>query len=528
MEARTSEKQGRRAGPMALALVLIGTGLSATAQAACLAGGYTLDAASLRDVVPHPADPETLYVIQDPNPQDGIALLKSCDGGITWSATSLTSDFYSVSSLAIDPLDGETAYAMTSRGAMVSSDGGITWSETELPGWQLIFGNDGTLYSFDMTNVYKRPPGQPWSSLTPVPATFDVLRPHPVDPNIIHVGQYYSADGGASWQKVRPSHVADVRYSPSDPMKMIATATPALLSADGGVNWSELPLQEFEVFGTTNIAGRVVEFDALDSNTIWLVTLRCGLWRSSDGGVSWRLPMAGLTGSSESCWIGNDYPEVKRFKSSPVAPDRFFAITSDGLFTTDDDGATWVAANGEPGNPEPPPPNPFSGDADLALDLFGLPGTFTPPVTLQFSGTIRHNGPDTAREVTFSVAADVISSSHGVCDGGYCDFGDVAPGTVIQLRMQREVLGGGIGARCTGDVFEISGRVSATTKDPLPDNNGDTVKTTRQNGPALISGCPGEGLLQSESGGGGSFGLPLLLLLLIATITRRPLRKRCV
>jgi hypothetical protein len=304
-------------------------------------------------------------------------------------------------------------------------------------------------------------------------------------------------------------------------MQMIATATPALLSTDGGVNWNELPLEEFEVFQTGAVPGTAVAFDATDSATIWVTTRNCGLWRSSNGGARWQLPMSGITGTSNSCWFSPERPEVKRFKSSPLHADRFFAITSDGLFVTNNDGDAWVEANGQAGNPEPPPPNPFSGNADLELDLFGLPGTFTPPVTLQFSGTIRHNGPDMAREVMFSIPADVVSSSHGVCDGGSCDFGDLAPGTVIQLQLQREVLGGGISARCNGDVFEISGRVTATTNDPAPDNNTDTVSSTRRNGGALISGCPGEGLLQNESGGGGATGYPLLLMLLTAVLTFR-------
>jgi hypothetical protein len=508
----------------ALILLVIGAGVSAPGHAACLASGYTLDSETLYDVVTHPTEVDTLYAIQNPNAQNGIALLKSCDGGVTWSATALTRDFYSVSSLAIDPVNGETAYAITNRGPMVSHDGGITWSETDLPNGRLVFGSDGTLYSYDLTNIQKRPPGQPWTPLTPVPTNFDVLRPHPTDSTRIHVGQYYSVDGGASWQQVFPERVADVRYSPSDPMRMIATATPAVLSTDGGVNWSELPLEEFEVFQTANASGTAVAFDALDSDTIWIATDGCGLWRSSTGGARWQLPMAGLAGAPESCWMGDNRPEIKRLNPSPVDPDRFLAITSDGLFVTTDDGDTWVGANGQAGNPEPPPPNPFSGDADLELDLFGLPGKFAPPVTLQFSGTITHNGPDMAREVTFSVPADSVTSSHGVCDGGSCDFGDVAPGTVIQLKMQREVLGGGISARCTGDVFELSGRVTATTKDPVPGNNADTVSSTRRNGPSIISGCEGEGLLQPE-GGGGSFGFPLLLVLLIAVSTRRSLEK---
>ena len=506
-----------------LALILIGAGASASGHAACLPGGYTLDVETLSDVVLHPTELDTLYAIQSPNTPDGIVLLKSCDSGGVWSATALTSDFYDVYSLAIDPLNGESAYAMTNRGSMVSSDGGNTWSESDVPSGRLVFGSDGTLYSYDLTNIQKRSPGQSnWTTLTPTPTSIAVLRPHPTDPSRLHVGQYYSVDGGTSWHRVFSESVADVRYSSSDPLKMIATATPALLSNDGGVNWSELPLEEFEVFRTGSSQGTTVALDALDSDTIWIVTRACGLWRSSTGGARWQLPMAGLSGSPESCWMGNNYPEVKRFKPSPLDPDRFFAITSDGLFVTTNDGDLWIEANGQAGNPESPPPNPFSGDADLELDLFGLPGTFTPPVTLSLSATIRHNGPDMAREVTFSAPVDSIVSSHGTCDGGSCDFGDLAPGTVIQLQMQREVLGGGISAQCTGDVFEISGQVTATTSDPKLGNNTDTVSSTRQNNASIISRCPGEGLLQPEGdGGGGSLGYPFLFALWISIFTRR-------
>ncbi len=500
----------------ALSFLLICGAMSSATYASCLAGGFALETGELLEVVPHPTEADTLFVLQSTVALDGLALLKSCDNGATWSATALTSDFYIVTSLAIDPTNSNIAYAMTNRGALVSSDGGTNWSESDLPFGDLIFGSDGTLYSFDEATINKRSPGQAWATTTPVPSGFEELRPHPTDASILHVGQFYSVDGGASWQQVLSQRIDDIRYSLSDPMKMIATSTPALLSNDGGVNWSELPLEEFEVFNTVVADGKFVAFDAEDSETIWVATEFCGLWRSDTGGARWRLPMDGLTGDPASCWLGDDRPDIKRFESSPVDANRFYAITSDGLFVTIDDGESWTSANGGAGNPEPPPPNPYSGDADLALDLFGLPGTFTPPVTLQFSGRITHNGPDIAREVTFSIPATSITTSHGSCDGGSCDFGDVAAGTVIQLTLQREILGGGIGAQCNGDVFQISGRVTATTNDPNPSNNSDTVSTTRQNSGSLISRCDGEGLLQQEGGGGSTDWHFVLVLLFFA------------
>ena len=37
---------------------------------------------------------------------------------------------------------------------------------------------------------------------------------------------------------------------------------------------------------------------------------------------------------------------------------------------------------------------------------------------------------------------------------------------VIEFQVERKVLGGGGGTRCTGDVMEIRAQVSAVTNDP--------------------------------------------------------------
>ena len=502
------------AGVLALGFVNI-------TQADCLDGGYVIDTQTLSKVYAHPTEAETVFVTQNPGGPDGLALLKSCDGGNTWSATALTTDFYFVSSLAIDPTNTETVYAATNRGGMISQDGGITFEEIDLSSGTLVFANDGTLYSHDMNRINKREPGQEtWLALTSTPTGFDVLRPHPTDPARLHVGQYYSVDAGASWQRVFPDRSRDIRYSQSDPMSMIVTAEPALISNDGGVNWSEIPLEEFEPLLLGDFEGTIVEFDRNDPNVMWLATRLCGLWRSDNGGARWSLPMNGLTGGSEFCTLGESRNAViEQLEISEADPARLYAITPDGLFATTSNGDEWQSVNGTPGNPAPPPPNPFSGDADLSISLSGLPGSFTPPVTFQFSGTVRNNGPDTAREATLGIQADVLTSSHGTCDGSICDFGDVPAGTVIQLTFSSEVLGGGSGTRCSGDVFELSGSVSATTNDPVPGNNTATMTSTRQNGPSIISGCSGEGLLQPEGeGGGGTSGPLMLLVMLLAAI----------
>ncbi len=514
-------------------LLLASLGSGTNAYAACLDGGYALDVETILDVVPHPTEPDTLFVIQNPISVDGVSLLKSCDGGTTWSPTALTADFYTVIRLAVDPINPETVYAATTRGHVVSIDGGITWSETDIPGFSLVFAEDGTLYSYDINRIWRRLPGDTaWTEMAPAPSRFDVLRVHPADSARLHVGQYYSVDGGASWQRVLPDIVRDLRYSKTDPERMIATAMPILLSDDGGVNWYEPTYQEFESFSYSPREGTHVAFGAADSDTLWVATRWCGIWRSDSGGARWRLPDEGLSGGPEDCRLGTGTPQIDRFEPSPTVPGRFFAVTVDGLFITDNAGELWTSINGVAAEvPPAPPPNPYSGSADMTLDLFGLGGSYSPPTTLRFSGTVRNNGPDTARDVTLSLPANVVSTTWGTCNGGSCDFGDVPPGTTIALEFERELLGGG-GPQCSGDVFEISSGVSAATNDPNPGNNSDTVSSVRRNGPTLISGCSGEGLLKkasdnsAESGGGAAGGLLLWGLLTVLLARGRRIRER--
>ena len=488
-------------------------------MADCLEGGYVIDTDTLGSVYAHPTEAHTVFVTQNPPGPDGLALMKSCDGGQTWSATALTTEFYAVTSLAIDPTDPETVYVIANRGGLVSRDGGITFEETDIPFGTLVFAGDGTLYSHDSNQVSRRAAGQDtWQALTPTPTPFDVLRLHPGDPARMHVGQYYSVDAGASWQRVLPNRPRDVRYSVSNPMNMIVTAEPALISNDGGVNWMELPFEEFEPLRLGDFEGTIVEIDRNDPDVLWLATRRCGLWRSDNGGGRWRLPMNGLTGGGDFCSLGESRNVViEQLEISDADPSRIYTITPDGLFATTSAGNEWLQIHGATGSPAPPPPNPFSGNADLSIRLSGLPGSFTPPVTFRFTGSVRNDGPDTAREATISIQADIVSSTHGICGTHTCDFGDVPPGTVIQLTFEREVLGGGSGTRCNGDVFELRGSVSATTRDPVAGNNVATLRSTRQNGTSIISGCPGEGILQPEDKSGGGAASPLFLFMLLLT-----------
>ncbi len=83
--------------------------------------------------IPHtPAASTTLYA-----GTGGAGVLKSTDGGATWSAVNtglpqhtqdITTAYTAIYALAVDPVDPATLYAGTDDGVFKSSDGGGTWS----------------------------------------------------------------------------------------------------------------------------------------------------------------------------------------------------------------------------------------------------------------------------------------------------------------------------------------------------------------------------------------------------------------
>ena len=496
----------------AAAMLIIASMFNATtAFAACPSGGYTLDGGTIQDVVPHPTEPDTVFVVQHSEDASTLAVLKSCDAGVTWSPTSLKRVHFGVSSLAIDPTQPNRVYVSTNHGNLVSRDGGITFEVTDYWHSNLIYGNDGTLYSHAGTYAYKLPRGSAdWARLTRTQQPINVLRPHPTDSNQLHIGQLYSVDGGVSWQYVRnDGHTADVRYSELDPMRVIATEKPVMLSTDGGVNWSPPAYNEFEYFASTRPEGQFVAFDTDDPSTLWVVTSDCGIFRSTNSGASWSTRMTGFTGQTANCPANAAAPQVWFFEPSPANGDRYYAVTSDGLFTTADDGEFWTPANGTPGPKSDAPTGVFDGDADLEVKLGNVPQKFTPPTTLSYRGTLRNNGPDAARSITVSFGGEIVSSIIPSCRDIECEITELQAGMVIEFQVERKLLGGGGGTRCTGDVMEIRAQVSAVTNDPIPANNTAIAPVERENNPSLISGCPREGLLTSE-GGSGSVGVLLL------------------
>src|SRR5438477_10835202 len=205
----------------------------------------------------------------------------------------------------------------------------------------------------------------------------------PSNPNIVYVasgeglqrpdlsvgdGIYKSTDGGATWTHVGLRdglQIPAVMVDPHDPNRVFAAVLgspygPSVergvyRSVDGGDTWQKV-LGKDENTGAVDLA-----FDPANSQTVfavlwaarqapweigssWTLSASNGLYRSTDGGATWRQIGAGLPGAAEGLGrIG--------LAASPSAPARMYAVVGatkgGGLYRSDDGGENWRLANAD-------------------------------------------------------------------------------------------------------------------------------------------------------------------------------------
>jgi hypothetical protein len=197
---------------------------------------------------------------------DGIARLDECDG--VWRvALSLVGS--GAQSLAVDPHDGDIAYAgLREGGVWRTGDGGRSWVDCGLPApgvfslaaspvdgamyagtepSALFRSDDGGASWRELTALLELPSRPTWS-FPPRPWTSHVrwIAPSPHDRDLLLVGielggLMRSIDGGASWQDHRPGAQRDVHSLAWHPRvegrAYEAGGGGAAWSKDGGETW---------------------------------------------------------------------------------------------------------------------------------------------------------------------------------------------------------------------------------------------------------------------------------------------------
>lgn len=171
------------------------------------------------------------------------------------------------------------------------------------------------------------------------------------------VGVYRSLNAGQSWQLLAaadavglPRRIGTLAVDPFNPQHLLAGGVGHLLSdasglfasTDGGVTWARVPF-----IGSNFYRAHDVQFHPAKQGviyaTITTLGIKNGIWRSKDGGATWKQLTQGLPSSDE---IGRTTLAL-----APSHADVLYALIGQedpvlGVFRSSDAGDTWTSIGG--------------------------------------------------------------------------------------------------------------------------------------------------------------------------------------
>jgi len=278
----------------------------------------------------------------------GIGILKSIDGGITWTKTLdfTNSSLKGVMDMVINPTTPSNVFAATTDGIYRTTNSGTSWTLIHnVPySMDLVFkpGDPNVLYSGSGnflsagTGIYKTINA---NAATP---TFSLLT-SPNLPNPIS-GKIMLAMSAATPNKIYASIGKDPLSS--DVQGLYA-------STDQGATWAATGVAN--MLGTQGWYGHDIAVSQANSNN--LIWAELNTFRSTNGGTSttntgiWsQWDIANTTVGDITEGVGNAtnyvHADVHRITPSPHNTNTFFLCTDGGLFRTTDNGATFNTLNG--------------------------------------------------------------------------------------------------------------------------------------------------------------------------------------
>jgi photosystem II stability/assembly factor-like uncharacterized protein len=318
----------------------------------------------------------------------------STDEPGTWTQLPLSGNGGNVTSVAVDPNVPGVVYAMTDNGLFKSTDGAETWTQLLkrdasliMPEVSVVADSSSTVFvtgSGLFGDALRRSAdgGVSWENLgwpDFVPTSWNgrtirtldlgsgpfMYVTEPTDdgsePGSSRDHIWCSYDKGETWAEATGSDREQIiahrdesegiltLTDPDSDAQLISLVPPAVDAAspstmyagtsrgvyksqDGGETWKKTS----EGLTASAVAGLVV--DPSDASTLYASTAD-GIFKSADGGQTWSLILGG--GSPGSLLQGAS------LVAAPSSPGTLYAWTSAGLFRSDDGGATWRQAAAE-------------------------------------------------------------------------------------------------------------------------------------------------------------------------------------
>jgi photosystem II stability/assembly factor-like uncharacterized protein len=329
-----------------------------------VAGNFPMDARDGRITVAiTPSNPQTLYASISASGQAGtslgrlVAILKSTDGGDTWTALPNPPDlggngWYGLP-LAVDPTNPNTLYASAGGNPIVeSNNGGLTWFSLVVgadgngphtdhhafafdASGHLLDGNDGGIWRLDDP----RSASLHWTDLnTNLQLTqFIGIAVNPTNPTIVYGG---SQDNGTSedtgslaWTLIRLGDGGFVRVDPANPSTVYHEYVNIDLerSDDGGITW----IQKSTGINHSDPSNTYLPYvmDPVNAQRLLLGTNH--VYETTNRGDLWRpISQPGVGGWTVSA-------NIDTLATAASDPNTIYASAGGHLFVTFDDGVTW-------------------------------------------------------------------------------------------------------------------------------------------------------------------------------------------
>lgn len=310
----------------------------------------------------------------------GIGIIKSTDGGVTWSQvlTKSTSDMFAIQMLEFDPLNPNTVYACATDGLYRSTDQGLNWTNILRKTYvtdiainpsntnQMVVGV-GNMINPDK-GIYRTTNGTAaaptWTKITSgLPTSFrGFIRLDNVGATrlVASIGRddvstqteiYISTNFGTSWVAKSSSHHCQYQYWFSHDVAINPSNLNQLVM--GGV-----PLYRYTFTSTTTSSGtrtsigtnvhsdiHDVEFDPRNSSIIYVAS-DGGVYKSTNGGSSFAAINTGLSATQFYASIG-----VHPTNANIIIG----GLQDNGVVRYD--GAAWTTVFGGDGGPSTFAPN---------------------------------------------------------------------------------------------------------------------------------------------------------------------------
>jgi photosystem II stability/assembly factor-like uncharacterized protein len=265
---------------------------------------------SLYQLTVHPKDPRILYL-----GAGGAGLYKSTDGGATWVGMNDGLQNTDIGTLVLHPNDPETVYIVTSTGLFKSPDGGKSWialnqgddftSSQQYQSLIVLPTSPPTFFLASKQGVYTRKEGDAgWVS---VGKPFDGKRISTLAQNSKTGRLYVAVFNGGTLETLRDGGL--------------------FVSDDGGKNWARLDQ------GLDREWIREILIDPGSPKTLYISTTGRGVLKSTNGGKTWKEMNVGLSDPDR---------DIRDLVMDPNDPTILYAGShGHWIFRSRDAGATW-------------------------------------------------------------------------------------------------------------------------------------------------------------------------------------------